>query len=608
MDRFSNGTKEARDRKLHIMVQLGPYVGLSFIGWAVLRVLSFLLSLTRKGRESPMGYETTRDRSPFPALRLMHYAKTHHFGGALQTDPSMPQNYVAVTSSYDSVHMPNTLARLLFLKLENGALKDNIMDFSFVLEGEEEDELPERALSTIRLVHVESNDVALPVSLSANWKSRSKDMRRKSSDIADFPHTFSQMVTQTFHDVVAIMGSPLRPNTRSLMRPSEAAFSPLPEVSSSEEVEEVDYNDAPSHVNSDDPMEIAANLITDMLADTSIPVRQEQLRRKSGISVDYSFDDSASTFSSVIQVRGHDDTTPVSILSRITREDMKRFFVASNFDPKVAAVRLVETAAWHGITFPIDKRRCRLELQNGQFFHQGKDLNGNPVFYFQNMCIGPWRGNVDAAISAVLYRLNKSLHGPVKANPNVQCVLIILMGRPYGKPIEKKEQKVVIQNIAKADQGRGGASDAAIENDQDEAASKEDGSTLGDMTLGAGHHEARPSLANWISNPRIDPNETFQVHTNKELILRLVTILLRHYPERLSKVLVIAGKGGNSYYSGSVMAGRMALGSVLDCKATKAKIKFLKKSSDLTRYVSETELVSIVGGQASIHPSVFECR
>ena len=120
MVRFANGDKLVRDRKLHMMIQLGPYVGLSFIGWVILRLLSFLLSLTKKGRESRIGYETTRDRSPFPALRLVNYADTFHFGGSMKVDPSMPDNYVAVNSSYDSTHMPNILARLLFWRLENG--------------------------------------------------------------------------------------------------------------------------------------------------------------------------------------------------------------------------------------------------------------------------------------------------------------------------------------------------------------------------------------------------------------------------------------------------------------------------------------------------------
>ena len=570
MDRFVNGDKETRDRKLHIMIQLGPYVGLSLAGWTILRVLSFLLSLTKKGRESQAGYETTRDRSPFPALRLMNYAETRHFGGRLQTDPSMPKNYVAVNSSYDSMHMPNFLARLLFWRLENGSLRHSIMDFTFILEGEQEDELPERALSTIRMTHVESDDVALPISISAAWKSRCQD------DVEPTPEAdhglsgrLSTLVSQKFQDMVSIMGSPLRYNSASRL-PPEATLGVLSEE---EDLEEEDYNDGLNFVESDDPMEIAANIIADLLANAFVPVRKDQLGRSQVSSaIDQSMDDAdASKSSSILHFQSHKDTSLVSVLSRITREDMKRFWVASNFDPKVSSIRLVETSAWRGITFPIDKRRCRVELQSGQFFQQGRDLMGNPVFYFRNMCLGPWRGDVDAAISAVLYRLEKSLSILTRTEPGIKLLLIVLMGRPY----EKQKGKHSVDNL------------------DDSAAS---------------HDEELSTAATWISNPRIDHSETWQVHTNREMIGGLIATLTRNYPERLSRALVFNGKGANSYYNGSSISGRMALGAVMDSKQTKAKVKFLKNSSDLLQYVSESELVTIVGGKAPIHSSVYECR
>ena len=92
------------------------------------------------------------------------------------------------------------------------------------------------------------------------------------------------------------------------------------------------------------------------------------------------------------------------------------------------------------------------------------------------------------------------------------------------------------------------------------------------------------------------------------MIERLLVILSRHYPERLSRALVVNGKGPTTYYDRSSVAGRVVLGTILDSKETKAKVKFLKKSSDLHQYVDKSELVSIVGGRAPIKPEVFECR
>ena len=600
MDRFTNGNKETRDRKLHIMIQLGPYVGLSLAGWTVLRILSFLLSLTRKGRESRVGYETTRDRSPFPALRLMNYAQTHHFGGSLQNDLSMPRNYVAVTSSYDTVHMPNILARLLFWRLENGSLKHSIMDFTFLLEGEQEDELPERALSTIRMTHVESDDVALPASISADWGNAYQDDAEPTHAIE---HGLQDRLRNLFSDMASIMGSPLRSNTMSRLPPRTT----LGLLLESEEVEEEDYNDGLSFVDSDNPMEIAANVITDLLADASIPVRTDQLCfAQSSSSPDQSIGETTgSNYSSVPNVRASNNTTIVRVLSRITREDMKRFWVASNFDPRDSSIRLVETAAWRGVTFPIDKRRCRVELQSGQFFHQGTSKDGNPVFYFRNMCLGPWRGDIDASISAILYRLENGLRVLASGKPDLKILLVVLMGRPCGKPKGRSPQNAtsLTNNITE-----GGGDDQVGQNGSEDGAASNEGSTLDEMTLGAGYEEASSTTVNWVSNPRIDRAETWQVHTNKEMIHRLILILSQHYPERLAQALVVNGKGPNTYFSGSAVAGRLVLGTILDSKETKDKIKFLKKCSDLHRYVDESELVSIVGGRASINPAVFDCR
>ena len=93
ISRFTNGNETVRDKKVHMMVQIGQSQTLSFLGILLVRFLAFLVSLTQKGRESPMSLEARRDRIPLPAIRVASYGETFHFGGALQTDKSLPQNY-----------------------------------------------------------------------------------------------------------------------------------------------------------------------------------------------------------------------------------------------------------------------------------------------------------------------------------------------------------------------------------------------------------------------------------------------------------------------------------------------------------------------------------
>jgi hypothetical protein len=560
MDRFTNGTKETRNRKLHLMLQLGPYQhGLSFFGWLILRILSILLGLTRKGRECSLGLESSKERSPFPAIRLMNYSQLRHFGGALQTNPSLPKNYVSMNVSFHNKHMPNIISRLLFHRLDKGAVEKNIMDFTLVLEGEQEDELPERALCTQRIVHVETQKVALPVSFSSVRLDGIKDETSQASD-QDSRHS----AVQILQDFVSVIGSPFRGQHHHRRIASED--------SSSEESGLGEQSHALNYVEGDDPFDMAANEITDLLAGAIVPVRKDQLQ----LAKD------PKRLASRMNALQHEASVPVSVLKLLTRSDMKRFFKASNCDLKTAAVRVVKTAAWRGQTFPIDKLKCRIELQNGQFFHHGHDRQGNPIFYFRNTCLGPWRENEDAGIYAVLHRLDECLQAFSKYDPDVKCTLIILMGRPYGER-KKKQGKIAV--IVK-------------ESDRDEVDEEdhEDEASLGDVP---------EDQLNFVSNPRIARGETWCHHTNKPMIRRLLKLLEEHYPERLAKAFLVKGHGKNSYYATKIH-GRV-IATALLYPETRAKVKFIMKLKELKNHIEASELLTIVGGTATIHPSVFEC-
>jgi hypothetical protein len=89
------------------------------------------------------------------------------------------------------------------------------------------------------------------------------------------------------------------------------------------------------------------------------------------------------------------------VLKHFGADDVRRFLIDCNGKVKVAISRLTSTALWRLEVFPIDIRKCRVEVQSGQLFSYGEDHDGYPVFYFRNLCLGPWRKNVDATVSAV---------------------------------------------------------------------------------------------------------------------------------------------------------------------------------------------------------------
>ena len=552
LDRYTQGDEETRNQRLYLMLQLGPYLGISFFGWVMLRILSFLLTLTRKGKESKAPVETRRDRLPFPAIHLTKYAKLRHFGGALQKDPTLPQNYISMTAIYSPKYMPNILCRIFFYGVEKVCLTSTIMDFTFLIEAQSADELPERALSTTRMVHVDVNEIALPVGTHI----------RDAGCCSMTPSSIRASISTAFQ---SILGSFQTDAPTNAQQPT-----PQPDVDSELQGESMDPDELSEHFDffqqSDDPFELASNEIADILKDVEIPVRKDQLKIGTDVHM----------HSAKEYLERNEAVVPVPILRMINRNDIKRFYKGSNCSLKTAAVRLVQTAAWRGEMFPVDLRRCRIELQSGQFFQQGTDLEGNPVFYFRHLCLGPWRGNEDGVIYAVLHRLEDCLQQLASEKPDVKCTIVVLMGRPYGEKKTKPPKK------------------AKKKNKEDEAASDDES-----------HHDVTPVQTRLLSNPRISPEETLQSHTNRNVIRRLSHVLITHYPERLSKLLILSGVGRNKYYI-TPLKGRKLVNSLVGPNI-KTKIKFLDKPDALKNYIHSSQLSVLVGGDVAIDPSVFEC-
>lgn len=55
-----------------------------------------------------------------------------------------------------------------------------------------------------------------------------------------------------------------------------------------------------------------------------------------------------------------------------TRADVQRYLIACENDPNRCEVKLVESAAWRGIMFPVDGRLCQNEMQSAHF--SSKDM------------------------------------------------------------------------------------------------------------------------------------------------------------------------------------------------------------------------------------------
>jgi hypothetical protein len=268
--------------------------------------------------------------------------------------------------------------------------------------------------------------------------------------------------------------------------------------------------------------------------------------------------------------------TMVPVLKVFDRYDIERFVLECDFEIGYTAVRLVQTAAWRGRTFPLDKRSFRIELQDGQFFQQGFDLDRNPIYYFRNMCRGPWRGGEDVLISSILYRFDRSMAEFCKVNPHTKATLIVLMGLP--KDGTSKDPK----------------------NDGEDETSKDEGTNVEGSII----PQIETSSSD-IGNPRISVDEPWKCHSNKEMMDKLFDILRQHYPGRFSKAFVVKGRGKNTYYSTN-LEGKMKLKSIIDSQNIRDRIKFVNKTSELTKYVAIEQLSTIVGGKAPIDDSVYQ--
>jgi hypothetical protein len=557
------------------MLQLGCSETKPYSEMATMSTLAFLMRLsTSEGRDALQVDVGPSDRSPLPVLPLCKFSETRHFGGALQEDRKLPKNYTSVTSHVDSERAPfNLLTRVFMSSLERGVLAKNVFDMTYVLAANEQDELPERAMCSLRAVHVHPNDVALPSVFVWGSHRRQRPQRNRRATDKNFFRSVMGNIT--------MIGERLR-----LIDYDDEDDQRRPRTSSGDSQMVVDQSQLESRrivvVASQDPIEKSVNELVEILDNVKIPIRKDQLSM-------YDFASSIPmsllhTYSFGSGESHKKDLLNMSLLLLITRGEIRRHFIASGCNLRKAAIRIVESAAWRGHTFPIDTRMCRVELQSGQFFQQGKDILGNPVFYFRNMGLGPWRKDFDASVAAVLHRLESALRVFAKEEEDVKCTLIIIMGKPYRFKKRRKHG--------------GGADGASV------AGGDEDDYDDGDSMMSESLREFSEDDDHRVANPRVNPEESWQSHTNKRLAKQLVDLVSAYYPERLHRALVVANQ--NQLINLNKLMGSFTLGSFVDSTSTKQKVKFLSKFSELQNYVKKQELVTIAGGTQPIDPSVFE--
>lgn len=169
------------------------------------------------------------------------------------------------------------------------------------------------------------------------------------------------------------------------------------------------------------------------------------------------------------------------------------------------------------------------------------------VFYFRNMCQGLWRKDIDASLSATIFKFDAAVQTLKKDNPDFRCTLVVLMGKPILEmTISENETKDDNPNMSER---------------QDESIPK-----------AIGYH----------------------VHTNFNFIHSLITIISKNYPERLMMALVVPSGGWTKILGGANIR------RYIHSSRTRSRVIMLDKEEDLKKYISPDQLIDIAGGNAPI--------
>ena len=594
------------------------------------------------------------ERIPFPGMTLSSYTTTRHFGGV--ADSPLP-NYLAFTTHLDANNMSNPIFRLLCNRLEDGALPACVVDFSFVLEGLNKEELPERALGTIRVCHLDPSQVSLPLPDPPILKEVTTSDKR---DFASFQIS-SEVGKKLDYSTAGTAGSVscalgavydlATDKTEEIVASRQNMAAKKVTAESLEESKRA-FDSVRRNVTLNSPKSATASSPRVPCLQNEVDVEGDIQRKFPGTSVltvqkladqiqhscqnEEVFEDSSllqhreelkalveilseivvpGGRSCIASIRGSENrlfnekysTVDIPVLNNLHAYDLLRYLIASEYNLKGAAVSLVESAAWRGITFPVDTRACRVELESGQFFQQGVDLKGNPVLYFRVMCVGPWRMDVDAQVLSVLYRLESAVLDWSRKSPRVQFTLVLLMGNPFLGINEPDKKLTKGKGKEKGRTAKRGSRKSAVAGG-DDIKDTETTSGVDDNSSAVASFHSRYTLGKSRANrsflirgcnPRIDPEEEYRVHGNDELADRLRNIVMRHYPERLHKCLVLPGDP-----LGEKLVAKW-FNYHLPYSPIRGKITILDSPQDLKLFILADELVTFAGGNSLVNSSAF---
>ncbi len=170
------------------------------------------------------------------------------------------------------------------------------------------------------------------------------------------------------------------------------------------------------------------------------------------------------------------------------------------------------------------------------------------------MCKGVWRKDIDASMLAILHKFESAAFKFKKSNPDFKFTLIVVMGKPQDVDDDK--------------------------NDKSGATTSEDAShDSGDVG---------------ILSRTVERSEPYHIHTNFQLVQKLIKILRDNYPERLSKALIIPNGGWEKFL------GIHGLRRYIPSDRTRNKIIILDGLKDILQYASKDQLSTLVGGNMSV--------
>jgi len=427
-----------------------------------------------------------------PGTRLDKLGQCFHFGQNSHYDSSRKCNYLACNTHVSLNLCQDTSLLLLFFIFEMGQTTKHIFDVCLSLR-----EAPSRIIGASRLVTAgATQSYALPPSFIDGTERLISSPQPKPSGFQIAWMFFAWLVLRPF----------------ALFLRSLINRSPAKELNQRGITVEVDEAVLTPQISSTDPIEEALNELLQCLNGIVVPAKRE----KEVVSFD-------------------------SVLGLWTRSDLRRFLIGSDCQVKVAAVRLVQTSAWRAQALPVDTRICRVELRNGQFYHQGKDKDGCRVFYCWHKYPGKWRRDYASSLAAILYQLEA-----LSWKDGEKLTLVI----PLGNPLSPNATGNSSRNLR-------------------------------------------------VTSHRRPFVEQFDIG----LIRYVLPVVGQHYPEILHRCLVVF-EGANENLL-THMHVRKVVNGLFRSQTARSRIHFLSYFSDLQEYIEKKELVIPAGGTAAVvGPSV----